>query len=127
MNNLTDILQLLSTLSVIIAFLFVGLYPYIQEHNKPLASKLDLWYQIAQVLVNNEATKTKKAGAEKKQAATDTLVKQAQQLNVPLEQNVAAGLIQTAYDQQNSENTNPSLPDTMGFVPDDSQIKSGRD
>lgn len=127
MNNLTDILQLLSTLSVIIAFLFVGLYPYIQEHNKPLANKLDLWYQIAQVLVNNEANKTNKAGAEKKQTATDTLVKQASQLNVPLEQNVAAGLIQTAYDRKNGKDVNTNLPDTMGFVSDEAQIKSGRD
>lgn len=127
MSNLTITLQSLSTLMVIIAFLFVGLYPYIQKHDKPLADKLTIWYQIAQVLVNNEATKTDKSGTEKKQTATDTLVKQASQLNVPLEQNVAAGLIQTAYDQQNREKINTSLPDTMGFVTDELQIKSGRD
>ncbi|MDF7639977.1 phage holin, LLH family [Lactobacillus sp. ESL0791] len=111
----------IETAIIIIAFLFVGLYPYIQEHNKPLADKLDIWYQIAQVLVNNETTKTEKAGAEKKQTATTALVNQAKQLKVPLEKNVAAGLVQAAYDKSQQSNSTTKLPDTMGFVSDNKQ------
>lgn len=117
MNNLTSTLQLLSTVVVIIAFLFVGIYPYIQKHDKPLADKLDVWYKIAQVLVNNEATKTDKTGSDKKQAATETLVNQAKQLKVPLDKNVAAGLVQQAYNQTHTT-TDTTLPDTLGFVSD---------
>lgn len=97
MNNLTSTLQLLSTGAVIIAFLFVGIYPYIQKQDKPLADKVDIWYKIAQILVNNEATKTDKAGSDKKQSATETLLNQAKQLKIPLDKNVAAGLVQQAY------------------------------
>ncbi len=100
MDRIGAILQLLSMLVIIIAFLFVGIYPYIQIHNKPLAEKLEVWYQIAQVLVNNEATKNDKSGTEKKQTATDTLVDQAKQLKMPLNKDVAASLVQSAYDQK---------------------------
>lgn len=129
MSNITSALQLLSTLAIIIAFLFVGIYPYIQEHNKSLADKLDVWYKIAQVLVNDEATKTDKSGTDKKQTATETLIDQAKNLKVPLDSKVAAGLIQTAYNQTQA-NTKAALPDTLGFVSNaDYQSKTtlGRD
>ncbi|BDR61157.1 hypothetical protein [Lactobacillus xylocopicola] len=45
-------------------------------------------------MVNNEATKTDKAGSDKKQAATETLVNQTQ------------------------TTTDATLPDTLGFVSD---------
>ena len=81
MDKLTSILQLLSTLAVIIAFILVGIYPYIKERNKSLAIK------------------SEKSGADKKQTATDTLMIQAKKLKVPLTKNVAAGLVQNAYNQ----------------------------
>ena len=99
MDKLTSILQLLSTLAVIIAFILDGIYPYIKERNKSLADKLDVWYKLAQVLVNEEAIKSEKSGADKKQTATDTLMIQAKKLKVPLTKNVAAGLVQNAYNQ----------------------------
>ncbi len=111
MNNLTFTLQLLSTVTVIIAFLFVGIYPYIQKHDKPLADKIDIWYKIAQLLVNNEATKMDKAGSDKKQAATKALLNQAKQLKIPLDKNVAASLVQQAYNYTQTTK-DATFPDT---------------
>lgn len=111
MNNLTFTLQLLSTVTVIIAFLFVGIYPYIQKHDKLLADKIDIWYKIAQLLVNNEATKMDKAGSDKKQAATKALLNQAKQLKIPLDKNVAASLVQQAYNYTQTTK-DATFPDT---------------
>lgn len=104
MNNLAAILQMLNTIIVVVAFLFVGIYPYIQKKDKSLADQLSVWYKIAQVVVNNEEVKTNKAGSDKKQDAIDTLVSQAKKLKTPVDRKIAAELVQMAYDQKSKSN-----------------------
>ena len=95
MNNLAAILQILNTIIVVVAFLFVG---------KSLADQLSVWYKIAQVVVNNEEVKTNKTGSDKKQDAIDTLVSQAKKLKTPVDRKIAAELVQMAYDQKSKSN-----------------------
>lgn len=99
MTKINLIVNIISMLLIITAFVFVGIYPCIQEHNPSLADKLQVWYQLAEVLVANEETKTDKTGTDKKKTATSSLVDQAEYLKVPLTENVAASLVQKAYNQ----------------------------
>ena len=100
MNNLKVFLDLLSCIIVILAFLFVGIYPYIQIHNRSLADKLKVWYEIAKGIVDDESEKEEKSGAEKKVSATKKLVEHASNLKVPVNKDFANDLIQHAYNEK---------------------------
>ena len=98
MNNLKLFLDLLSCIVIVLAFLFVGIYPYIQIHNRSLADKLKVWYIIAKEIVKDESCKNK-TGAEKKASATKKLVKHAANLKAPVNKDFASDLIQHVYDE----------------------------
>ena len=104
MISIKNFIMMLGILVVILAFAFVGIYPYIQIHNSSLAEKLDVCYKIAQVIVEQEETKTEKNGIEKKTTAVNKLVRQADRLNAPLDKSLASGLIQHAYNENKKTN-----------------------
>lgn len=98
MINFKNLLDIIGILIVVLAFLFVGIYPYIQIHNRNLADKLKVWYIIAKEIVKDESSKNK-TGAEKKASATKKLVKHAANLKVPVNKDFANDLIQHVYNE----------------------------
>lgn len=99
MNDITNIISAIAPYVCMLAIAIVAVYPYFKKYNPDLASKMQWLYDIAKVLVADQATKVNVKGAEKKQAATSALLEQAKKSNAKITQATAEGLIQQAYEE----------------------------
>lgn len=99
MNDITNIISAIAPYVCMLAIAIVAVYPYFKKHNPDLASNMQWLYDIAKILVADQATKDNVKGAEKKQAATSALLEQAKKSNEKITQATAEGLIQQAYDK----------------------------